>query len=129
MGRFDRQRATAKRLIDKNGQSVVWQQRVAGVGGTPQKPASSTVVPNTVTVVFLPPKRETYRAFLAMLTDTEIPTGGIVGLMWGGVPFTPGMKDTVLRGTEVLSIVDQNGIEVIDPNGEGPILYLLRFTR
>lgn len=127
MGVYDGLVATALRIIERKGQSVTWEKRTA-TGGTAAKPGSTTVTNNTVNMCFVPLEREYLSTFLAMFKNTEVPTGLILGLM-GRVSFAPELKDTVLRGSERLSVADENGIEVYDPNGEGAILYLVRLSR
>lgn len=128
MGVFDRQIATAKRLVAKNGQVCEWHS-VAASGGVPGKPAGATDVARPgIPLAFFPLEREYLATFLSMLKDSEIPSGLVLGLM-GQVEFTPQLTDYVIRGTERYTIHPKNGIEVIDPNGEGVILYLIRFAR
>ena len=127
MGVYDRQRATALRLIAAKGQEVIWQQQTA-TGGTPAKPAATATVEHLVRIVFLPVEREYVGTFLQLIRDTDIPEGYMLGMM-GFVPFTPSLKDTVLRGAETLHLSQRNGVEVINPNGEGAVLYMLRFVR
>lgn len=124
MGVYDRQIATAKRLITKFGQSVTWQQITDGAPGDsskPWKPGAATTVENTVDIVFLPEDRRDYE-FLRALSGTSIPTGNLVGYM-AATTFTPTLKDTVLRGTEKLGV---KSIDPIAPNGE-ILLYIVRF--
>lgn len=130
MGVYDRQRATALRLIAEKGETCVWR-KLAATGGTAAKPASTTPTDNTVKVVFLPIELEYLATALTMIKDTEVPAGYMLGLM-GAVDFEPSLDDVIIRGAgsgEELGLADKNGIEVIDPNGEGAVLYMLRVTR
>jgi len=127
MGYYDRQIATALRMIEAKGQAVTWEQRTAS-GGTAAKPGDTVVATHAVNIAFLPLEREYLQTFLSMMKGTDVPSGLILGYM-GQVDFVPTLKDTVLRGSERLSIADDNGIEVYDPNGEGVILYVLRLSR
>lgn len=127
MGEYDRLIAVAKRLIAQKGQTVAWEERTP-TGGTPGKPGGTTVVSNTVKMVFLPMEREYLATFLSTYKDTEVPTGLLMGLM-AQVPFEPTLKGTVLRGSERYVVADENGIEKYDPNGEGAILYVIRLSR
>jgi hypothetical protein len=127
MGVFDRQRALATRLIAKYGQSVIWRER-ALVGDNPAKPSGSAPIDNAVKIVFLSPKLQIFDLFQTFLDKTEIPTGGVVGLM-GPVSFIPTLAGQVIRGNETYTLTGKNGIDVLDPNGEGVILYRLRFQR
>jgi hypothetical protein len=62
------------------------------------------------------------------MKDTDVPTGGYVGLM-ADYGFEPKLKDTILRGTEILTIPDKNGIDELNPAGDGVILYRVRFQK
>lgn len=127
MGTFDRQRATAARLIALNGQTVTWQARRSS--GPAAKPTGQAVTSYAVKMIFLTPKLNSLAKALSVLAGTEIASGGFIGLMAGDITFEPKLVDTVLRGTEVLSILPENGIEKLDPNGEGAILWYVRFQR
>lgn len=129
MGVYDRQIALALRLIAAKGETVTWRKYVDGMGGTDANPAAATNDDHTVKVVFLPSKLNALGTFLSMVGGTEVPSGALTGLM-GQVNFTPELADVVVRASgEVLSIPDESGIEALDPNGEGVILYKLRFNR
>lgn len=125
---FARQIATAKKLIKRNGALVTWRQIAPGVGENPAKPAVGTPTNYPVFMAFFPTGELSLRSTLSMLLGTEIPSGRLYGLM-GAVPFTPGMKDTVL-GTPFgdLGIIDKNGIDEFNPNGES-IFFTVRFAR
>jgi len=126
MGEYDRAIAMAARMIAQKGQSVTWKQPGI-VGGTPAKPVSTAPALHTVNMLFLPNKRDGLASFLTLLSDTEIPMGGMRALM-PAVSFTPALVDTVLRGEEELTLDAKNGIELLGPNGQ-TILYFLRFIR
>lgn len=127
---FQRQIATATRLIAKYGQDCTWRKTV--VLGPPEKPTGQTVEDFPVKIVFVNHKRERLLTALSMLKDTEIPSGGLLGLM-AVVPFEPELVDAVYRGInatgEQYGIDDENGIEKLAPNGEGAILYKIRLVR
>jgi hypothetical protein len=128
---YERQIATATRLIRQKGQLCTWRE--PGVpGGTPSKPTAGTPADHAVHIVFLNnTNREYLAAFLSMLKDTEIPTGGLRGLM-AATSFTPTLKGQVTRAATytgpVLTLDNRNGIDKLDLNGE-LILYYLRFVR
>lgn len=127
MGTYDRQKATATRLIAKYGQSVTWQEPRAN-GGTAAKPASTVLTSYTgVKMVFLSPKLQIFDLFKTMIRGTEVPTGGVLALMAVQV-FTPTAKGIVIRGDETLHVVDDNGIDQLAPNGE-LILWKIRLQR
>lgn len=118
--------AAAKRLIAAKGQSVTWKSITDGAPADPTKPwkpSSSSTINYTVSIVFLPDGRVN-REFIRQLNGTEIPKGRLIGLM-AAVPFQPSLKDTVLRGSEVLTV---EAIDPIMPNEE-IIMYTVRFDR
>jgi hypothetical protein len=132
MGVYDRQIATAARLIAAKGQLCMWREP-----GTPTGPANIPVegVPADypVSIVFLSnSKNEGLAGLLSMFRDLpDVPTGGMRGLM-AAVPFTPSLMGRVARATTfaepALNIMDDKGIDVLNVNGE-IILYYLRFAR
>lgn len=123
---FERQIATATRLIAKYGQDCTWRKTVAT--GPASKPTGQNVTDYPVKIVFVNHKRESLLTALSMMTNTDIPSGGLLGLM-AVVSFDPELPDAVIRGTEQYGIADKNGIEKLAPNGEGAILYKLRLVR
>lgn len=126
MGVYDRQIAGALRTIKAKGEACLWQQRGAS-GGTAAKPGAGTVIEKAVNIAFFPINLERVGTNRTMILGTEVPGGYLIGYM-GHVDFTPTQKDTVKRASgEILEITDKNGIELIDPNGEGVILYTIRF--
>lgn len=124
MGVYDRQIARAAALIKAKGQSVTWRQVVDGSPSDPTapwKPGANANVDHTVDMVFLPEDRRDYE-FLFLMAGTEVPVGKLQALM-PAVPFTPAIKDVVIRDGVTY------GIRTIDPlnvNGE-PILYTVHF--
>lgn len=126
MGVFDRQIATAKRLIEKNGQTINWVQRPAGTvdPDTPWLPTVGVPVTYTPRIVFLPRSRLNYQLIRALNPNApEVPGGTLYGLM-AQVSFTPSKDDVVVRaGVEYRMI----GIDPLSPNGE-IILYTIDFS-
>lgn len=123
MGQFDRQVATALRLIQKNGQRVIWRQRGEGISDpqAPWLPVSDITVDNTPFICFLP--LESGKEFLMSMGKGEAATGAFYGLM-GAQSFAPSLKDTVIRdGIEL----DIDSIDVLSPNGQ-VILYTIVFN-
>lgn len=131
---FERATATATRLIAKYGQDCTWRKIVPGVGGTAAKPTNAVAPTDAACkIVFLNHKRESLMTALSMIVGTEVPSGGLLGLM-SAVGFEPELKDLVIRAPvgengEEYSIADDNGIEKLKPNGEGAILYKIRLVR
>lgn len=127
MGQFDRAIATAKRLIEKNGQVVTWRKTEDGTapdGSKPWKPGTTVVTDYPVSIVFLPESRVGYE-FLAMLANTEVPKGKLTGLMAAPSGFVPTLKDVVVRGSETLGL---RSLDPLAPNGD-VIIYTIGFDR
>lgn len=124
MGQFDRQIATALRLIKKNGQPVKWRQIPTTEPDPlkPWKPVGGAPVDRTVDICFLPLDLQN-KEFLASLGNTEAAVGSFYGLM-GAVSFTPNIKDVVLRDGVLLEIAS---IDLLSPNGQA-ILYTVIFN-
>lgn len=124
MGQFDRQIATAQRLIAKYGQDVTWQTVVEATNGAqPWKGTTSADTPNTAKICFVPVRDNDWRKLLAYLKGTEVPSGKLAGLMAGNVPFDPKLKDIVVRDGVTLNVTN---IDLISPNGQ-KVLYILEF--
>lgn len=119
MARFDRQIATALRLIKKYGQTV--QMTTPTTTVNPDKPweTTSTVDVKDVVICFLPMNRFQYES-LTLKTDTEVPKGAVLAYM-GQVDFTPNLKSTVLRDGKVLNV---HYMDLLSPNGQ-KILYTM----
>lgn len=123
MGVFDRQVATALRLISKNGQAVTWRSLVNGApvdANKPWKPSAATGTEHSVKIVFLPRKEQNEKS-IQYMEKSEVPTGLLKGLM-GQVDFVPKLKDVIIRGSLQYEV---ETIDIIDPNGEGVILYTI----
>lgn len=129
---YERQIATATRLITKYGQACVWCEPGAPTG-SPANPEPGAPAYHAVPIVFLNnTNREALSGLLSMIKGTEVPTGGMRGLM-PVVPFVPTLKGRVSRApvwdsAGALGLIDDNGIDVLNLNGE-VILYYLRFAR
>lgn len=119
---FESQIETAKRLIEKNGELVIWRQVRNTVNeNQPWKPVAPVPVDNEVTIVFLP--RERVDTQLIRATSESIPIGSVYGLM-AQVDFSPSAKDVVIRGGKEIRI---NAIDPLAPNGT-PIIYTIDFS-
>lgn len=124
MSVFDRQIATATRLIKKYGQSVTWRSLPDGTVTDPDKPwrpVNGGHVDHSPIICFLPDDREN-RQFYAYLTGKEVSSGTTLGYM-AAVNFEPKLKDIVIRDGVEYQI--QN-INLLSPNGEN-ILYTIEF--
>ena len=123
MGVFDRQIANAKRSIAHKGQSVIWREPALADADsdTPWKPGDAPPDDHVVNIVFLPDNRTNYE-FLALMANTEVPKGRLIGLM-AAVDFTPTLKGVVIRDGVTLGV---RTIDPLAPNGQA-ILYTIGF--
>lgn len=113
MARFDRQIATAKRLIAKNGRTV--QITIRKSEPNPDKPweVSTTEETHDVQIAFLPLTKQSFESITKMQA-TEVPKGAVQGLM-GQVPFEVDLTATVLRDGKTLAV---HYMDVLSPNGQ-----------
>lgn len=123
MGVFDRQIATAQRLIAKYGQDCGWVKAPADDGsgspGYPGELAPDAPVPCKIAWFSSKDLGRGSGEFAALMAGIEVPAGKEIGLLAGGIDFVPQDADTIIRGAST------NGITSIDrlaPNGD-PILY------
>lgn len=125
MAQFDRAIATVLRLIEKNGQSVVWNSLTnAAPADTskPWKPGAAGATPHTVSICFIPVRDKETRKLIQYLKGTDVPIGQLAGLM-GQVSFEPAVKDVVVRDSKQLAI---SSIDWLSPNGQ-KILCTIEF--
>lgn len=128
---FERQIATATRLIGRYGARCNWREPGTPTG-SPAAPVPGTPVDHEVTILFLTnTTRESLSGLLSMITDTELPSGGKRGLM-AAVNFQPSLSGLISVGVTyaepALRILPKNGIDLLAPNQVEPILYYLRFA-
>lgn len=128
---YERQIATATRLILKYGAMCTWREP-GPVTGSPAAPTAGDPSDVAVPIVFLTnTNRESLSGLLSMIADTELPSGGKRGLM-PVVPFTPSLSGRICLGPvfkePALNLDPKNGIDLLAPNGVEPILYYLRFV-
>lgn len=124
MARFDRQVATALRLIAKNGVAVKWRQFVrVEVPGKPWE-TTQTVVEHDTVICFLPIDKEN-RESISFMVGSDVPVGATMGYM-GQVSFEPEGADVVIdyEGKE-LNIAT---VQKLAPNGQS-ILYTVVFKK
>jgi len=127
MGQFDRQIATARRLIAKNGELCSWRSLSAGVVVDPLIPwqkSNGVDVGTDVRIVYLPRSRVN-TAFLQALGKTSVSVGMEYGLM-AAVSFTPKREDYVIRASGDKYKI--NAIDRLAPNGQ-IILYTIDFDK
>lgn len=123
MAQYDRQIATAIRLIAKYGQAVTWRSANETENALePWKATAGTPTDTEVSICFVPAKDNEWRKLFYYLKGTEVPAGKLAGLM-GQVSFTPSLKDVVIRDGKTLRIAN---IDLLSPNGQ-KILYTLEF--
>lgn len=124
MARFDRAIKTALRLIAKNGEKVKWRvidDPVSVDPSQPWNPGLATPDDKDVIICFLPIDRQMMET-LTFIKNTEVSKGSVMGLM-GNVPFSPNLKDVVIRYGVELRIAN---INVLSPNGQ-KVLYTVVF--
>lgn len=128
-GVFDDDIATAQELIAEFGQDCWWQKAAPkatnNVPGYPTDGALPT--PVRCKIVFFSARdlnRGTFE-FLQMIAPSfEVPDSGEIGLLAGGIEFTPEMTDTVRRGAVNADEVSVDKIDRLAPNGT-PVLYYI----
>ena len=113
MGQFDRAIATAKRLIEKNGQAVTWRQFTNETDADEPWKTDSTPTDKSVVIVFFPDNRTGYE-FARSMGNSEVPRGNTIGLM-AAQDFTPTLKDQIVRDGKVYSI---ESLEQLRPNDQ-----------
>lgn len=126
MGRFDRQVASAARMIRENGQKVVWQACAGGTAADPDKPwdtSGGSKTEHTVDMVFVSINRTDAR-FMQYFKGSELAEGFLKGLM-PAVAFKPDINDYVVRGDETYKV---KNVDPVAPNGQ-VILYKIEFER
>lgn len=126
-GVFDDDIATAQELIAEFGQDCWWQKPAPvadnSVPGYPTDGALPDAVP--CKIAFFSARdlnRGTFEFLQQMGFSLEVPDSGEVGLLAGGIDFTPEMTDTLRRGAEDADECSIDKIDRLAPNGV-PILY------
>lgn len=108
--------AAAKELIDLFGVDCLWQQPATETSGEPGYP-SQTVTPDPIPckIAFFSPRDmgQGSHAFMQMLAGTEVSVGQEIGLLAGGITFTPDDSDSLIR----------------DPAGENRALAIEKIDR
>lgn len=127
MGKYDRQIATAKRLIAAKGRACTWRELgndAAPDLNKPWKPGAANNDPSPVSVVFLPDTRSML-TYLQTLTDTAINVGNDYGLM-AAVDFTPTINAEIYDEANAVFLRKVKSIDPFAPDGD-VILYTVRF--
>lgn len=124
MARFDRQIATAKRLIKKNGQLVQWRQRTSVAD--PDQPWLGGAPVDTFHDVYIAfvsdEQKDDRKSNMYMEAAPSTTIGRIPGLM-GAVDFVPSLEDVVIRDGAELRLVT---MDILRPNNQ-VIMYTLEF--
>lgn len=128
MGQFDRAIASARRLIDKYGEACVWRKPAAPDEDVQDAEPWRDVREGDPTdvdvkIAWFPPGGQL--AFLAAISDTEIPAGTELGLMAPG-DFEPLASDVLLRTGGVEAEITK--IDRLAPDGT-PVLYTVWIAR
>lgn len=127
MGVFDDDIATAQELIAEYGQDCWWQKPAPIIsGGVPGYPVVGDL-PDGVPckIAFFSGRdldRGTYPFLQFMGTTTEIPDNQEIGLLAGGISFTPELTDSLRRGAVDAPLMSISTIDRLAPNGI-PVLY------
>lgn len=120
MAVFNRQVASAKRMIAKYGQTCQWV-KPAGSVDDPESPwndgAGEPTVYTGLKIVFFPNDKHS----LARANGGDVQVGASIGYM-GAVNFKPSLEDKILKADgSPVTIVN---IDEIKPNGES-ILFII----
>ena len=121
-GVFDDDIQTAKELIDLYGMDCLWQKAAPEVESEPGYPSTgATPDPLPVRMAFFTARdlNRGSEAFMAMMAGMEVSMSSEIGLLAGGLSFTPDDSDTIVRDGVGSAI---KSIDRLAPNGT-PILY------
>lgn len=123
MSIFQRQIDTAKRLITKNGQLVIWRSLTDNAGSKSWRPNTPTSTDYNVRVLFIP-NSAGFIELLRYLKGSDIPSGSVKGLM-PAVNFEPNLRDVIITPTDTFNI---KSINPLAPNGD-VIMYFLELEQ
>lgn len=131
MGQFDRQVATAKRLIAQYGVAMLWcrQGVIIPDADKPWLETGGAVSRVATTLCFIPEKE--YRYMLGTgLERSEVPTGDLFALM-GETTFTPALNDWIAfpATPTILYATVKEPIINLSPNLSQNILWTLRLAQ
>lgn len=119
--------ATAIKLIDRYGRTCYWQKPAPYSAGEPGYPDVGAL-PNEIEcrMAFFSP-RDLDRGvmdFLGMMPGTEVPDNAQIGLLAGGISFTPENTDHIYLDEALTQALAIEKIDRIAPSGE-PVLYFV----
>lgn len=120
--------ADAKELIEEFGQDCWWQKpALPTVGGAPGYPVAGVPSqPHPCVIAFFSPK-DLDRGVLQVMDvmpGTEVQDSSQIGLLAGGLGFTPENTDTIRRGAVDAQPISILKMDVLAPNGT-PVLYFV----
>ena len=128
MGVFDDDIAIAKEMIAEFGQDCWWQKPPSlNTGGIPGYPVAGALPdPIPCKIAFFSPTdmARGVLQFLDMIPGTEVADNTQIGLLAGGVSFTPENTDGIRRGADDADTVSIIKIDLLAPNGT-PVLYTI----
>jgi hypothetical protein len=119
--------ADAQEMIAEFGQQCYWQKPAPKSGGTPGYPGSGSVPdPVAVKIAFFAPKDldRGVQQFSDVIPGLEVADNTQVGLMAGGLSFTPENTDRIHRGTNNAEPISIIKIDLLAPNGT-PVLWFV----
>jgi hypothetical protein len=132
MSAFNRQLATAVRLIAKYGASCTWTKRIetAHDNSKPWKQDQDNATPYTVKMVMLRNKGNSAapawaQALIHLMQGTDIPAGKPAALLAAkNLTFVPDQTDLVMLNGATMKV---ESIDPIAPDGL-PIIYIIKFA-
>ena len=132
MADYSRQIAMAQRMIDKYGQACWWQKPAPVLDNSvPGYPTDGALPdPTPCKIAFFSARdlnRGTFEFLQQMGLSLEVPVSGEIGLLAGGISFTPEMTDTLRRGAANAPEVSIDKLDRLAPNGT-PVLYYVEVT-
>lgn len=119
--------ADAKELIEEFGQDCWWQKPAPTVAAEPGYPSAGALPqPIPCTIAFFSPKDldRGVTQFMDVIPGTEVPDNAQVGLLAGGLSFTPELADTIRRGAANAREISILKLDLLAPNGT-PVLYFI----
>lgn len=122
--------ADAKELIEEFGQDCWWQKPAPTVAAVPGYPTAGAVPqPIPCQIAFFSQKDldRGVLQYMDVMPETEVPDNAQVGLLAGGLSFTPENTDTIRRGAIDAAETAIVKMDLLAPNGT-PVLYLITVT-
>jgi len=117
----------AKELIYEFGQDCWWQKPGVTVTSSPgYATAGELPQPSPCTIAFFSLKDldRGVMQLVDVMPGTEVQDSAQIGLMAGGVDFTPQLTDTIRRGSATAAEISILKMDILEPNGT-PVLYFI----